>query len=88
MNILLNLMMLLLGLYAEIRGKNQMLKWTKEKGQRIAIFLPLFSMVIAFGVEGNDDGSDNELLNTARHTFRCSMRFVLPFPSLFPVSRT
>jgi hypothetical protein len=36
---------------------------------------PALLMVIAYSIEGDDAGSENELLNTARHGFSCSMRF-------------
>jgi hypothetical protein len=38
-------------------------------------------MCVAFGVEGGDAESDNEILNNARHSFKCSMRLVLALAS-------
>jgi hypothetical protein len=36
---------------------------------------PACLMIISYGVEGNDTSMPNEMLNTARHSFTCTMRF-------------
>jgi hypothetical protein len=76
MIILLNLMCLLLQLVLKLKRKVHlgMVNLT-----RICVAVswgfPALLMVIAYSIEGHDVGSENELLNTARHGFSCSMRF-------------
>jgi hypothetical protein len=76
MMILFNLMFLLLQLVVKLKRKvhSRMVNLT-----RICVAVswgfPALLMVIAYSIEGDDVGSENELLNTARHGFSCSMRF-------------
>jgi len=75
MAILLNLMTLLLTLFADLGQRRKLSKFVKEKGTGLAVLIPFLLMLLGYAIEGNDNGSANEVLNTARHSFTCSMRF-------------
>jgi hypothetical protein len=79
MVILLNMMMLLFRLFSDIKHNVNHSKFVKRKGRddrdMHATLFHVF-MTVAFVVEGDDEGSDNKVLNAARHSFKCSMRFV------------
>jgi len=76
MMILLNLMCLLLQLVVKLKGRVH-LRVTNLTHKCVAVSwgFPALLMVIAYSIEGDDAGSENELLNKARHGFSCSMRF-------------
>jgi hypothetical protein len=75
MAILLNLLTLLFTLVCDLKQWRSISKIARERGVAFAMGIPLLLLVIAYAVEGNDEGTDNEILNTARHSFTCSMRF-------------
>jgi hypothetical protein len=75
MMILNNLVHLLLSLYLDMNQFRKAAKIVKAHPLALPFAMPLLLMIIAYAVEGNDADMPNELLNTARHSFTCSMRF-------------
>ena len=74
MMILLNLMCLLLQLVVKLKKVHLPINLT-HVCTAVSWGFPALLMVVAYSIEGDDAGSENELLNTARHGFSCSMRF-------------
>jgi hypothetical protein len=73
--ILNNLVMLLLGLFFEMTQRRKQSAFVKKYPNALPWGPPACLMMISYGVEGNDDSTPNEMLNTARHSFTCTMRF-------------
>jgi hypothetical protein len=75
MMILLNLMFLLLQLVMKLKKVHLRMINLTRVCVAVSWGFPALLMVIAYSIEGDDVGTENELLNTARHGFSCSMRF-------------
>jgi hypothetical protein len=75
MIILLNLMCLLLEVVMKLKKVHLRMINLTHICVAVSWGFPALLMVIAYSIEGDDAGSENELLNTARHGFSCSMRF-------------
>jgi len=78
LGILINLSTLTYSLYSAISGGNSSTRKEARKKNlyRIANFIPLVLMIIAYIFDSDDYANDdNGVLNLARHAFNCSMRF-------------
>jgi hypothetical protein len=75
MVILLNLLFLLLQLLSKLKEGTKRVFDSTQLCVLLSWGFPALLMAIAYTIEGDDAGSDYELLNIARHGFSCSMRF-------------
>jgi hypothetical protein len=75
MVILLNLLYLLLQLLSKLKEGTKRVFDSTQLCVLISWGFPALLMAMAYTIEGDDAGSDHELLNIARHGFSCSMRF-------------
>ncbi len=73
--ILNNLVMLLLGLFLEMTQRRKQSAFVKKYPYALPWVPPACLMIISYGVEGDDASMPNEMLNAARHSFTCTMRF-------------
>jgi hypothetical protein len=78
MAILTNLLAVLLQLLCKLKSREDELGFDIAKVTNIfATVFPAALLFVAYAIEGDDTGFENELLNDARHAFSCSFRSVL-----------